>query len=103
MRNLARKVHYRILVGETEGKAVFPDEVKTLLSDPNLELKVARTPLINNLAIFDGEEATFNFFPSKSLKESPIIWTNHPSFVAMAQDHFSKIWKSARKYTSKNI
>ena len=102
MRNLARKVHYRILVSETKSKTVLPDEVKRVLSDSNLELKVTRIHLVNNLAIFDGEEATFNFFPSKSLKESPIIWTNHPSFIAMAQDHFDKIWKSTRKHILKN-
>jgi len=101
-KNLARKVHYRILIGKAESKAVFPDEVTRLLSDPNFELKVTNTTLINNFGIFDGEEATFNFFPSKPLKESPIIWTNHPSFIAMAQDHFNKLWKSTRKYTLKN-
>ncbi len=101
--NLARKVHYRILISKVESKAVFPDEVKMLLSDPNFELKVTNTTLVNNFGIFDGEEATFNFFPSKPLKESPIIWTNHPSFIAMAQDHFNKLWKSTRKYTLKNM
>jgi hypothetical protein len=49
-----------------------------------------------NAAIFDGKEASFCFYPSKPLTESPIIWTNHPSFLAMFQSHFENIWKSAQ-------
>jgi len=98
---LERKVKYRVVVDKPEGKIFFPEEVKVLLSNPNFELKIARGSLANNLGICDDMEATFNFYPSKSLKDSPIIWTNHSSFIEMAQDHFEKVWKSARKYTPK--
>jgi sugar-specific transcriptional regulator TrmB len=98
---LARKVKYQIVVDEPEGKVVFPEEVETLLANPNFELKVTRSSLVNNLGICDGEEATFNFFPPRSLAESPIIWTNNPCFISMAQDHFDKVWKAAKKYTPK--
>ncbi len=93
---LARKVKYRVVIDKPEGKIVLPKEVQALVSNPSFELKIARSPLVNNLGICDGKEATFNFYPSKSLKESPILWTNHPSFISMAQDHFEKTWKSAR-------
>jgi len=99
---LARKVKYRVVISKPEGKLVFPEEVTALLSNPKFELKVARSSLVNNLGICDGKEATFNFYPSKSLKESPIIWTNHPSFISMAQDHFDKVWSATRKYTPKS-
>jgi sugar-specific transcriptional regulator TrmB len=100
---LERNVKYRVVIDKPEGKIVLPEEVKMLVSNPNFELKIARNTLINNLGICDRNEATFNFYPSKSLKESPIIWMNHPSFIAMAQDHFEKVWKSARKYSPKGI
>lgn len=93
---LARKVKYRVVIDKLEGKIVLPKEVQALVSNPSFELKIARSPLVNNIGICDGKEATFNFYPSKSLKESPILWTNHPSFISMAQDHFEKTWKSAR-------
>jgi sugar-specific transcriptional regulator TrmB len=95
---LARGVRYRIVVRKPERSFIFPEEVKVLLSNPNFELKVSKSSLSNNLGICDSKEATFNFYPSKSLKESPLIWTNHPSFVLMAQDHFDKVWMSARTY-----
>jgi len=97
-RALARNVKYRVVINKTDGKIAIPKEVKKLVLNPNFELKIARDPLVNNMGIFDFKEATFNFYPSKSLKESPIIWTNHPSFISMATDHFEKTWKSAKKY-----
>lgn len=95
---LQRKVKYQIVVDKPGNKAVFPEQIQVLLEKPNFELKILGGALQNNFGVFDDEEATFNFFPSKSLKESPIIWTNHPGFISMAHDQFEKVWKKARKY-----
>jgi sugar-specific transcriptional regulator TrmB len=95
---LQRKVKYQIVVGKPENKAVFPEQIQFLLEKPNFELKTVGGALQNSFGIFDDEEATFNFFPSESLKESSIIWTNHSGFISMAHDQFEKVWKKARKY-----
>lgn len=95
---LARNVKYRVVIDSQKDKNVFPEEVRKIVANPNFELKIAYNPLDNNLGICDRKEATFNFYPSKTLKESPIIWTNNPSFITMAQDHFEKAWKVARTY-----
>jgi sugar-specific transcriptional regulator TrmB len=95
---LARKVKYRIVVEKPASKIEFAEAVRVLVEKPGFELRISSTSLETNAAIFDRKEATFNFYPSKSLTESPIIWTNHPSFISMGSDHFEKIWKSAKKY-----
>ena len=95
---LQRKVTYQIVIDKPESKAALSENIQVLLEKPNFELKVSCSALQNNFGIFDDEEATFNFFPSKSLKESPVIWTNHPGFISMARDQFEKVWKTARKY-----
>jgi sugar-specific transcriptional regulator TrmB len=95
---LARKVKYRVVIEKPRGEINFPENARALLAEPGFELRLSRGPLVTNAAIFDQKEATFNFIPSKSLAESPIIWTDHPSFIAMCQDHFEKIWKAAREY-----
>jgi sugar-specific transcriptional regulator TrmB len=100
---LQRNVRYRVVIQKPESGIDFPENVRFLLEKPNFELKVTRCPPQTIFGVFDDEEATFNFFPSKSLKESPIIWTNYHGFISMAQDHFDKVWKSARKYTPKGI
>jgi sugar-specific transcriptional regulator TrmB len=99
---LQRNVKYRIVVEMPKRKTAFPESLQVLLNYPNFQLKLSHNPLGSNIAIFDGKETTFNFYPGKSLKESPIVWTNNPSFILMAQDHFDKVWKSSRKYTPKS-
>jgi sugar-specific transcriptional regulator TrmB len=95
---LERNVKYRIVIEEPSVRIEFKENLKTLLAKPNFKLKFSRSALKTNSAIFDGNEATFNFFPSKSLAESPIMWTNHPSFISMCQDQFDKMWKSSLEY-----
>jgi sugar-specific transcriptional regulator TrmB len=99
---LARKVRYRVVIEKPRGEIDFPENVRALLTKSSFELRLSRAPLITNAAIFDGKEATFNFFPAKSLADSPIIWTNHPSFISMCQDHFKLIWKTAHEYKLEN-
>lgn len=95
---LSRGVKYRVVVEEDNQVVAFQATVQTLLSEPNFELRVSNNPLKTNAVMFDCEEGSFSFYPSKSLGESPIIWTNHPSFLAMFEDHFENVWKSARTY-----
>jgi sugar-specific transcriptional regulator TrmB len=90
---LGRKVEYRIIVAvEKDSEIDLPENVHVLLGYPNFKIKFTCEPLVNNLAIFDGREATFTFFPSKALGHSPLILTNHSGFITMAQDHFERIW-----------
>ena len=95
-RALERNVKYRVVIEVSGNKIEFNESVKALLAKPNFALKFSSRALKTNAAIFDGKEATFNFIPSKPLSESPIMWTNHPSFISMCQDQFDKIWKSSR-------
>jgi sugar-specific transcriptional regulator TrmB len=89
---LERGVHYRVFVEDNNNQVGSSEEVNKLMSNSNFNLKVGKLPLKTNLAIFDQAKATINFFPSESLKESPLIVTNHPSFIEMCKDHFHRIW-----------
>ena len=101
MKALANNVKYRVVIEKRRGKSDFPEKVKTLLAKPTFELRLSRVPLKTNAAIFDQKEATINFLPNKPLAESPVIWTNHPSFMEMCRDHFEKIWTQAQEYKLK--
>ena len=96
---LERGVNYRVFVQDTQEHLKNKKDVQKLMLYSNFELKVGREPLKTNMAVFDQIEVTINFFPSEPLNKSPLIVTCHPSFILMAQDHFDKVWKSARKYT----
>ena len=94
-KELDRGVRYRIVIQKNGGQNGYEESMRSLLARPNFNLRFAGDPLSVNAAIFDNKEATINYFQGKPLGESPIIWTNHPAFIRMCQDHFDKVWKSA--------
>jgi sugar-specific transcriptional regulator TrmB len=96
---LARGVKYRVVLENANSEINFPKELKPILSHPNHEVRIVRDRLKINAALFDGKEASINFYPSKSIAESPMIWTNHPSLLVGLQDHFEKIWGQAKKFS----
>ena len=95
---LSRGVQYRVVLDSCKLDIDHQKNIQVLLSKPNFHLRLS-CPLCVNAAIFDGKEASFSFYPSKPLTESPIIWTNHPSFLAMFQSYFENIWASAQYAT----
>ena len=101
-KELDRGVKYRIVLEKPVGQNDFGENVHGLLARPNFELRLSRGTLATNAAIFDDNEATINFIQGKPLGESPIIWTNHPSFIRMCRDHFDKVWKSSQEYKIQN-
>jgi sugar-specific transcriptional regulator TrmB len=101
-KKLDKGVRYRLVIQEKGERNGFRENLPALLERPNFDLRMRHSPLAINAAIFDSEEATINFLEGKPLGESPMIWTNHPSFVRMCQDHFDKVWKSSRKYEIQN-
>lgn len=89
---LERGVQYRLIVGHLEDLNDLPKSLDPILGNPNFKIKpVAATQNINS-AIFDQKEATLNYFPCKNLGESPLIVTNHPSLIELAQGYFESIW-----------
>jgi sugar-specific transcriptional regulator TrmB len=96
--SIARIAKYHLVVQIPNYEFTFPERVHALLANPSFELKTTYKRLQNNIGVFDSKYATFNFFPAKPLGDSPVLYTNHPSFLSMAQDHFEKVWKSAEKY-----
>jgi len=94
---LSRGVKYRVVLDSCKLDIDRQKNIQALLSKPTFNLRLSTNSLCVNAAIFDGKEATFSFYPSKPLTESPVIWTNHPSFLAMFQSYFDKTWESAQR------
>jgi HTH-type transcriptional regulator, sugar sensing transcriptional regulator len=99
---LGRGVKYRMVLENSNGEMYFPKEFKPMLSHPNYEVRMVRNKLKLNAAIFDDKEASFSFYPSRSLSESPMIWTNHPSLLVGFQDHFKNVWRDSEKVDLKD-
>jgi sugar-specific transcriptional regulator TrmB len=91
---LKRGVRYRIIVGSWDSKNILPQTINRLLEMPNFKLKTIILPQTINSAIFDSKEVTFNYYPLKSLGHSPLIVTNHPSFIDLSKGYFEAVWSS---------
>jgi sugar-specific transcriptional regulator TrmB len=94
--SLAKGVQYRSVL-EANQNPSFSKETKKLMLHPNFKVRITQNPVQLNGAIFDGKEASINFYPSKSIAESPMIWTNQPSLLIGFQDHFDKFWEISKE------
>ena len=91
---LKRGVKYRIMIGVPDCGSSLPKKISCLLNEPNFKLKTIGMPQSINSAVFDFKEVTFNYYPSKSLGDSPLILTNHPSFLDLSKGYFENLWTS---------
>lgn len=96
-------VKYRVVIEKAVSGRGLPENVLSLITKPNFELRSRTSPIEVNAAIFDGKEVAINYYPFKLLAESPIIWTNHPSFLTMVQKTFESIWESALKLDANDV
>jgi hypothetical protein len=93
---LARGVRYRTIL-DSYSDVNLIRQMSALLDDENFEVRSVKMPLKINVAIFDSKEASLNFYPSKSISDSPMLWTNHPSLLVSFQAQFENEWTSAER------
>jgi sugar-specific transcriptional regulator TrmB len=96
---LNKGAKYRTLLEKDNGQINVPEESKILLRQPNFKVRTINGSLKSNAVIFDTNWASLSFYPSKSISESPMMWTNHPSIICGLQAYFEKEWKSAKTWT----
>jgi len=89
---LERGVQYRLIIGLLNDVGDLPKSLEGLVGKPNFKIKPSAAIQQINSAVFDKKEATFNYHPRKNLGASPLIVTNHPSFIELAQGYFESIW-----------
>ena len=80
----------------------FPKEFKKVLLHPQYEMRVVPDKLKMNACLFDDKVASFSLYPSRTLTETPMIWTNHPSLLVGFRDHFENLWNIAEKIDVKD-
>jgi len=92
-----RGIEYRLVVEKSNGDFCLPQEFSGLDLNEKFQIKTFKGRLEINAAIFDDNLASFSFYPSKSIAESPVVWTNHPSIIVCFKEYFEKLWRSAEK------
>lgn len=98
---LKRGVEYRVIVEKPATDIVFPKEFKKILLNPQYQMRMVSDRLKMNACLFDEKMASFSLYPSRTLTETPMIWTNHPSLLVGFRDHFENLWCIAEKINIK--
>lgn len=94
---LDRGVEIRVLAQRADCEVSERVE-QLLLHSSNFNLKLSYAYNCCSFGIFDNQEAIINYFPSQVIEESPVIWTNHPSFLAMCRGQFESVWRTTKKH-----
>jgi sugar-specific transcriptional regulator TrmB len=100
---LDRGVHYKVIVALPNANYMLPKNVISLLKHKNFTLKKSVITQSINSAMFDYKEATFDYYPSKPLGSSPLIVTNHPSFIDLSKGYFQMLWNSLPDFKSSKL
>jgi sugar-specific transcriptional regulator TrmB len=96
MNAVNRKVKIRFILERPE-EAKFPKIVKELQSNPLFQTKSIQAIPPACLGIYDQKTLLLDTSSTTSFVESPVIWSNNPSIVRMAQIYFETIWTNSLK------
>lgn len=107
-----RGVKIQLVVGKPEGETALPEPIQALKGNPLFEIRYDRSIPSSALAIYDDKEVILTISASSRPPEAPILWSNNPSLVELAQNYFKIMWNAAckennietpRKTTKKSI
>jgi sugar-specific transcriptional regulator TrmB len=62
---------------------------------PNAKIRYINAVPGTIMAKYDNKEVFIFTNPESSLKDSPALWSNNPSVIAMAKDYFEILWTTA--------
>jgi sugar-specific transcriptional regulator TrmB len=91
-KGVATGVKYRIIIERPFGEINIPKEVLLLMEKNNFQVKMIEKKLKINMVIFDDSLAGFSLYPSKSVNETPMVWTNQPSIIETFREYFDNRW-----------
>jgi len=69
----------------------------------NFEVKFISSPLKAKIGIFDSKEVLLGININSGFAHSPALWSNNPSFAAIAENYFDSCWKRGRALNPEKI
>ncbi len=91
----ARNVQLRFIVESPQRGKDAERVMKFIRRSPFCQVRfVPRCPNVV-MGIYDKKEITLAVDPVTSLSDSPALWSNSQSLIAMAQDYFDILWLTA--------
>ncbi len=94
----------RIVTQEPDNIVTLPKNIQKLIKHPNYEIRHVSSIPSSLVAIFDRKEVNILLATDKSTKETPMLMTNNPVLVELAQNYFEMIWNNTpRQIDEENI
>lgn len=92
---LENGVRTRIIIEKPQNQRSLSKHIWKLMAYPNFELRYTLTPSKVLGVCFDNKTVCILTDPSADIWNSPVLMTNHRSFVALFQNYFDSQWNSA--------
>jgi hypothetical protein len=94
---LKKNIETQVIVSTAgETNSLETDKLQLIKKYPNFSLRITCQSK-TNILIVDKSEAIITLQPEVDLGASPVLWTNHPEFLAIFQDYFQDLWKKTAK------
>jgi sugar-specific transcriptional regulator TrmB len=94
---LKKNIETQVIVN-TAGETISLETNKLQLLEKYTNFSLRTTAQSKaNILIVDKSEAIITLHPKVDLGASPVLWTNHPEFIAIFQDYFQDLWKKTAK------
>jgi len=99
-KTVERGVKFQIVVGrlKSERETQLPEHIRALEGNPLFTIRYTHNVPESAFAIYDGKELILTISKSTGqLPEAPVLSTNNPSLIELAEHYFKMMWDASRK------
>jgi sugar-specific transcriptional regulator TrmB len=90
-------VKIRFIVYKSEDEKAVSRIVQILKKKGSFKVRYIFTPPPTTISIFDKKETIITISPTPHPRETPNLWSNNPSLIAIFQDYFELMWRASKK------
>jgi sugar-specific transcriptional regulator TrmB len=94
-RALKRGVKIRFITEKPEDEKQMPKIVETYRKKYSFKIRYIPAAPPAHIGLFDNKEVYINTSIKEGLAETPLLWSNSPSLIAVVQDYFETLWLHA--------
>lgn len=93
----ARNVKMRVIIEKPVESEMAKQMIQFCRKKPFCQIKfISYCPTVV-FGIYDKKEVFIVVHPKTDLHRSPALWSNNPSLIALAENHFKTLWLTATK------
>lgn len=94
---LKRGVKIRVITEKPEDKNSFPEIIQAFEKNPYFQIRyIPKHPSVL-LTVYDKKEAILATSATAGLLGAPSLWSNNPSLLTLANNHFEAMWTTAQE------